>query len=276
MAGCQRCGHDNDSSARFCVYCGAPMAGPATPVGAGPSGRLPSGGYSTRPSTPGSPPSLIVPGASGISERSEAAHSPVPGVKHPTRGQGLAFAATAPPLVDVDLDRAIPDRGQRRSRSDAGDDPSSPRVTHNPAMPYASPPGRALPPLVDPRGVVETRSAVDPLSVSADAVRVLAGFLVSYEADALGQSWPIHQGRNHVGRVGGAVGADIELPHATVSSRHAIIYASAQPGRLVLRDQGSTNGSFVNDSVLQPEEPRELRDGDRVRLGLFTLIVKII
>jgi pSer/pThr/pTyr-binding forkhead associated (FHA) protein len=105
---------------------------------------------------------------------------------------------------------------------------------------------------------------------------VLAGFLVSYDGNVLGHSWVVHQGRNLVGRVGAASGADIELPHATVSSRHAILYASAHPGRLVLRDQGSTNGSFVNDTVLQPEDRRELRDGDRVRLGLFTLIVKIV
>jgi len=116
----------------------------------------------------------------------------------------------------------------------------------------------------------------NPLNVSPDAPRILTGFLVSYEANALGQSWPIYQGTNMLGRLGAAAGADVELPHATVSSRHATIHALAHPGRMTFTDHGSTNGTFVNDSPLQAQLPNQLRDGDRVRLGLFNMIVKIV
>jgi pSer/pThr/pTyr-binding forkhead associated (FHA) protein len=118
--------------------------------------------------------------------------------------------------------------------------------------------------------------AYDPLSVPRDAPRVLSGFLVSYESNPLGQFWPLFQGGNLIGRLGAGVGADVELPHATVSSRHAVFHASAHPGRIVVLDQGSTNGTYVNDSPLTQDQPRELRDADRVRLGLYTLIVKIL
>jgi pSer/pThr/pTyr-binding forkhead associated (FHA) protein len=114
------------------------------------------------------------------------------------------------------------------------------------------------------------------LRLAPDAPRVLAGFLVSFDGNALGQSWVIHQGTNLLGRLGASAGADIELPHATVSSRHATIAAAAHPGRMFLQDHGSTNGSYVNDAPLQPQQQHPLKDGDRVRLGLFNLIVKIV
>lgn len=71
-------------------------------------------------------------------------------------------------------------------------------------------------------------------------------------------------------------GADVEIPHPTVSSRHATIFSTAPPSRAVLVDNGSTNGCFVNDSPLQANEPRELRDGDQLRFGLYNVIVKTI
>ncbi len=180
--------------------------------------------------------------------------------------RSIEFAETAPPLVDADLDRPIPDRGaiqSRAARSRVDPDAADARMTHNP--PESILPNRPPEP-----------SGLDPLSVPHDAPRVLTGFLVTYEGNALGQSWNVQQGANLVGRLGAVAGADIELPHATVSSRHATIHAAAHPGRMVLKDQGSTNGSFVNDTALQPDEQRELRDGDRVRFGLFTVIVKIV
>jgi pSer/pThr/pTyr-binding forkhead associated (FHA) protein len=114
------------------------------------------------------------------------------------------------------------------------------------------------------------------LSVPPDAPRVLAAILVSYESNPLGQAWMLHQGANLVGRAGAVAGADLELPHATVSSKHALLMVSAHPGRVVITDFGSTNGTYVNDAALTPHGPRELFDGDRIRLGLFPLTIKII
>jgi hypothetical protein len=176
----------------------------------------------------------------------EPAKSPMQGVPSSVK---LEFAETAPPLLGEDvLSRKIPDRGARQRRPGAtGPDES------------ASSPDISL-----------------PLNIPQDAPRVLAGILVSYESNPLGQSWTLHQGSNLVGRAGAVAGADLELPHATVSSRHALLTVAAHPGRVVITDFGSTNGTFVNETALVPHEPRELRDGDRVRFGLFAAIVKII
>jgi pSer/pThr/pTyr-binding forkhead associated (FHA) protein len=105
---------------------------------------------------------------------------------------------------------------------------------------------------------------------------VLAGFLVSYESTELGVFWPLYQGQNVVGRKGAAPGLDIEVDHPTTSSRHAVIHASARPGRLRVEDPGSTNGTFVGEHMIEKNKQHELRDGDSVRFGGFNVIVKII
>jgi pSer/pThr/pTyr-binding forkhead associated (FHA) protein len=100
--------------------------------------------------------------------------------------------------------------------------------------------------------------------------------LVSYEQNELGVFWPLYQGQNVVGRKGAAPGLDIEIDHPTTSSRHAVIYASARPGRIKLEDPGSTNGTFLGDTQLERGKKHELRDGDSLRFGGFTVTVKIV
>jgi hypothetical protein len=112
--------------------------------------------------------------------------------------------------------------------------------------------------------------------VGTEGPRILVGFLVSYETVDIGQYWPIHQGRNVLGRQGAATGLDVEVAHPTISSLHAVLLASAQPARVVLEDTNSTNGTFLNDTALAPGQRCELRDGDRVRFGLFNTIIKVI
>jgi hypothetical protein len=127
-----------------------------------------------------------------------------------------------------------------------------------------------------PSGSHEPVGAGRSLEIALDAPRVLVGFLVSFENVELGQYWPIHQGRNLVGRQGAAAGIQIEIAHPTTSSLHAVLLAWARPGRVVVEDNNSTNGTFVNDNALAPGQRWELRDGDRVRFGLFNTVVKVI
>jgi hypothetical protein len=121
-----------------------------------------------------------------------------------------------------------------------------------------------------------TPPSVDPEKVDPNAPRALAGFLVSYEGNELGVFYPIHQGQNLVGRKGAAPGLHIELEHGTTSSRHAMLLASARPGRLKVEDLGSTNGTFVGDLMLERGKKRELKDGHVVRFGGYVTIVKLI
>jgi pSer/pThr/pTyr-binding forkhead associated (FHA) protein len=118
--------------------------------------------------------------------------------------------------------------------------------------------------------------AQDPESIPEGAPRLLAGFIVSYDPNPLGRFWPIFQGRNRLGRQGATPDIDIEIDHPTASARHAILFAAACPGRLKLEDCGSTNGTLLNGARLAPGARYELKDGDRVRFGLLSTIIKIV
>lgn len=57
--------------------------------------------------------------------------------------------------------------------------------------------------------------------------------------------------------------AEIRLQDPFASSSHARIYE--QGGTLVIEDMGSTNGTYLNEELL--ETPRPLHPEDRVRIG---------
>jgi pSer/pThr/pTyr-binding forkhead associated (FHA) protein len=132
--------------------------------------------------------------------------------------------------------------------------------------PVAAQPGTAAMPGVEQ----------DPEAVPDRAPRILAGFLVSYDVEPLGRFWPIYQGKNKLGRKGSGTDLDIELDHPTTSSRHATILAAACPGRLKLEDTGSTNGTLLNGVRVTPGTRLEVKDGDRIRFGLLSTIVKVV
>jgi len=171
-----------------------------------------------------------------------------------------AFAATSPPPTTDEHEAQIR-RSQAPVGAPVGPSPSAPPVAVSAPPPpahAAAGPGR------------------DPESIEANALRSLAGFLVSYDQSELGVFWPLYQGQNVLGRKGASAGLDIEVDSPTTSSRHAIIYASARPGRLKIEDAGSTNGTFMNEAPLERGKKFELRDNDTLRFGGFNVIVKIV
>ena len=104
----------------------------------------------------------------------------------------------------------------------------------------------------------------------------MCGFLISYQANNNGDFWPLKGGRMQVGRANAGIELDIALADATISSRHAAVVVDAGSGQIIVEDTGSTNGTYVNEEHIGMNGKRELRDGDRVRFGGFTSIVKCI
>jgi hypothetical protein len=104
----------------------------------------------------------------------------------------------------------------------------------------------------------------------------LTGFLVSFESNPAGEFWPLQGGRVVLGRANSGETVDIPLADATISSRHAALEIDAIGSRVTVEDTGSTNGTFVNDDHVGFNGRRELKDGDRLRLGGYTAIVKVI
>lgn len=121
--------------------------------------------------------------------------------------------------------------------------------------------------------VPEPAPAAAPINLPANALR---GFLVSYQSNTQGDFWPLHGGRKTVGRANSGEQVDIPLSDATISSRHAALIVDATSGTVQLEDTGSTNGTFVNEEHIGFNGKRELRDGDKIRFGGYTTVVKVI
>jgi hypothetical protein len=150
-----------------------------------------------------------------------------------------------------------------------------------PGFPPPGQPGFGPPPAPAPApgfGPPPAGFPASPNDTSRDAVpaKIVRGFLVAYGANPSGDFWPLTGGRLTIGRLGGADGIDISLQDPTISSRHAALAVDGPTGTVTVEDTGSTNGTFVNDEHIGFNGRRELRDGDRVRFGGFTTIVKVI
>jgi hypothetical protein len=139
-----------------------------------------------------------------------------------------------------------------------------------PAAAQARAPAIVAPPIV--QGAV---SGAVP-QVSVQPARVLVGFIVTFQNDPGGSFWPMYSGRTQVGRAGADATTEIGLADASASSRHASIHADPTTGQVFIEDDGSRNGTFVNEQRLGQGERRQLRDNDRLRLGSTTFVVKVL
>lgn len=95
------------------------------------------------------------------------------------------------------------------------------------------------------------------------AVRPVICRLVSAEASGLDCDLPLRAGTY---LVGSAPPAHIVFDTPTVSSRHAEIEIRAD-GRVRIRDLGSSNGTYINETALGAHGETELRPGDLIHFS---------
>ncbi|HEY8432615.1 MAG TPA: GGDEF domain-containing protein [Sandaracinaceae bacterium] len=93
------------------------------------------------------------------------------------------------------------------------------------------------------------------------------GCLVIIYGDDLGRRVPLGAEPTIIGR---SSKCDVQLDQESVSRNHARI--SRQRNNYVIRDLGSTNGTYVNDELI---DEVVLRDGDQIKVGrtIFKFIV---
>lgn len=89
--------------------------------------------------------------------------------------------------------------------------------------------------------------------------------LVVKSGHTSGKEFPLVEGLNRLGR---APGSEIHLDDASISAVHCELWLMAE--RLLLRDLGSTNGTFVDG---RPANESVLHDGDIVTVGAVELEV---
>lgn len=98
-----------------------------------------------------------------------------------------------------------------------------------------------------------------------DGGRRVVGLLVSYSASPSGEVYKVYEGRTVIGR---DRTCDIPFPSDShMSSRHFLIQYVEAKGAFKAKDQGSSNGSYVNGQVYVMDEAVELKSNDVIVLG---------
>jgi two-component system, cell cycle response regulator len=88
-----------------------------------------------------------------------------------------------------------------------------------------------------------------------------AALVVIYGLD-LGRKYDLKQEEITIGR---SSKSDICVDQESVSRDHALITSTAKG--VLIKDRGSTNGTFVNDMAVEVGKDHELRNGDLVKIG---------
>jgi hypothetical protein len=96
----------------------------------------------------------------------------------------------------------------------------------------------------------------------AQAKRYVVGWLVAINGPARGESYPVRMGRNVIGR---DRKSDIVIQDDQASSHHADLVFRPEERRFILMDHNSTNGTYVNETEIEPR--RDLAVKDVVRIG---------
>jgi len=100
--------------------------------------------------------------------------------------------------------------------------------------------------------------------------RRLVGWLISYTIDDMGVDFRLFEGRTTVGtnpQNSISITNDVSISnhHLTILFRKDIFK---------VKDELSSNGTIINGKDLEPDEVRELKDGDEIKLGDTILIFK--
>lgn len=94
--------------------------------------------------------------------------------------------------------------------------------------------------------------------------RKLVGWLVTYSLNKNGKSFELYEGKNHIGRT---EKNNIVIPEPIVSDQHALILYKPELGKFYLKDLASSNGTKLNGEELEPDQSKELKDGDKITIA---------
>ena len=122
--------------------------------------------------------------------------------------------------------------------------------------------------------VSELRAALG----DGDAIRTVQRYGYAFSADVAGDlpRYRLFVNGTHIAPtreeaiIGRHSGCDVWIDSPDISRRHARI--RIQSNAIVLEDLGSKNGTWVGAERV--ESPRELHDGDRIRVGDMTVIFR--
>ena len=119
-----------------------------------------------------------------------------------------------------------------------------------------------------------TLVCVSPLSQS-DPDKRMAGshstFMLVVSGGIPGTMVPLSEEGTRLGR---SADNSFQINDITVSREHAFVMVD-NLGSVHIRDEGSTNGTYLNGKRIKPQRLVEVADGDRVQLGT-TVVLKLV
>lgn len=139
--------------------------------------------------------------------------------------------------------------------------PTSPSAPSRPvAVPTPAPSRRdSIPPVQAPP--MERTIAVQKADSPA-VRRYVVGWLIGLNGASRGESFTVRVGRNVIGR---DRRSDIVVNDDQASSHHADLVFRPEEKRFILMDHNSTNGTYVNETEIEPR--RDLALNDIIRIG---------
>ena len=105
-------------------------------------------------------------------------------------------------------------------------------------------------------------SDIDSEDVPTNSKRRLRGWLVSFDIEDFGVDFRIKEGKNSIGKNSTN---DITINDDMVSNTHALLLC--RNDKFVIRDEMSSNGTFINGEEISPSQPVDLKDGDELKFG---------
>lgn len=148
--------------------------------------------------------------------------------------------------------------------------PHGPSGVPSPRKPNAQPVARAAPPA---RGMTRLDEAGDGALIPEKAGhRRVVGWMVSFDFNEVGQDYVLRAGKSMIGR---DRDCDISLFFDDlVGGKHAeLLYRS---GKLYVKDNFSTNGTFVCGEDIGADRTAELSNGDTLRVGRSTFKIFLL
>lgn len=136
-----------------------------------------------------------------------------------------------------------------------------------PSVPPVAPPPPPKVSVIEPQAAQKQRRTVVVPNEGAASPGRLVGWLVSFSQHPDGADFRLHAGRN---LIGANPSCDIVIDDDAVSGTHASIVW--RNGRCFLKDELSSNGTYLNGAEIT--EPMPLQSHDQIRVGnvLLTFI----
>lgn len=164
-----------------------------------------------------------------------------------------------PRPVTAEVPRVTPGPPSPATFSSTGSSPFAP-LAAVPAPPPAAPHRDRFP--SHDSAPVERTIAVRSIAPAAAGKRYVVGWLVGLSGSTRGESYAVRMGRNVLGR---DRRSDIVVNDDQASSHHADLVFRPEERRFILMDHNSTNGTYVNESEIEPR--RDLAGKDVIRIG---------